>query len=151
MTESRIYHIAFVVPELEPAMAELSAVTGVTWAGRQDVPVTYQTPYGPRTWDTAFVYSREAPYIELLKQIDGSVWHEPGFHHLGLWTGDVHAESENLERQGCTWQAAMADDDGIRQGGCYHLLPTTHARVELVSEERSRPRLERYLSGGHYM
>ena len=152
MSTSRIYHIGIVVEDLDAAMAELTAATGVTWAEPQrDVTVTFATPEGPRTWPVTFVFSKEAPYLELLERMDDSLWPEAGFHHLGVWTGNVAAESTALEGNACTWQAAMTDESGVRAGGCYHLMPASSSRIELVSTERSRPRLERYLAGGEYM
>jgi hypothetical protein len=151
MGESRIYHVGVVVAELEPAMRELSATTGITWARRQDAAVSYDTPVGSRTWEASFVCSTEPPHIELLEHRADSVWAELGFHHLGLWSADVHADSLALETQGCVRQAAMTDADGVRTGGCYHLLTAAASRVEVVSENLSRPRLERYLGGGSYL
>lgn len=152
MAQSRIYHVGIVVASLEPAMRELSEATGITWgAPQRDVPTTYATPDGPRGWPVTFVYSTEPPYLELLERQDDSLWSELGLHHLGLWSGDVHGESLDLEQRGCTWQAAMSDGDGTRLGACYHLLPAASSRIELVSQERSQPRLERYLAGGAYL
>jgi hypothetical protein len=152
MTEPRVYHVGIVVPALEPAMAQLSAATGITWAPQQrDVPILYDTPDGPRTWHATFVYSKEPPYIELLEQLPDSIWAELGMHHLGMWSDDVDADSAELEASGCTWQAAMSDGSGARLGGCYHLLDAAACRIELASVERARPRLERYLSGRDYL
>jgi hypothetical protein len=152
VTGSRIYHIGIVVPQLEPAMEELSAAAGITWARPQrDVRVTYGTPDGPRTWDVTFVYSDQPPYIELLLRSDGTLWTEVGLHHLGIWSDDVDADSAALERRGCVWQAALTDGTGARLGGCYHLMPASGSRIEFASTERSRPRLDRYLAGGDYM
>ena len=152
MSESRLYHIGIVVADIESAMAELSTAAGITWAMPQrDVVVTYATSDGPRTWAVTFVYSNEAPHIELLQQADGTLWSELGFHHLGIWSDDVDGESVALERQGCTWQAALTDDSGVRLGGCYHLMPASSCRIEFASTQRSKPRLARYLAGGDYM
>ena len=149
---SGIYHVGIVVESLAPAMAEFTAATGITWGAQQrDVLVTYATPDGPRTWNTQFVLSEEPPHIELLERVEGSIWSEPGFHHLGMWSDDVDADSRDIETGGCPWQAAMSAEDGTRLGGCYHLLPISGARLELVSRERSAPRLQRYLAGGSYM
>jgi hypothetical protein len=151
VTGSRIYHVGIVVPALEPAMEQLSAATGITWGRQQrDIPVTYNTLDGQRTWNPSFVMSKEPPHLELLEQLEGSIWAELGFHHLGMWSDDVHRDSTAIEGQGCIWQAATESDEGIRLGACYHAVPAASCRVELVSKERSGPRLARYLSGGDY-
>jgi Glyoxalase/Bleomycin resistance protein/Dioxygenase superfamily len=152
VTESRIYHVAFVVAEMKPAMAQLSAATGITWADVQsNVPILYDTPDGPQTWDATFVYSKEMPYIELLQQREGTGWTELGFHHLGVWSDDINADSAALEAQGCRWQAAMSDGLGNRVGGCYHVLDASSSRIEFTSSTVSRARLERYLAGQNFI
>jgi hypothetical protein len=151
MNAPRIYHIGIVVPALEPAMEEFGAVAGVTWGRVQRFAAGFTTPSGPRTYDQAFVLSLEGPpYIELLVQVAGSVWEKTGLHHLGMWSDDVPGESAGLEERGCAWEAALADDQGRRAGGCLHVLPSLDARIELVSRAASAPRLDRYLAGGDY-
>lgn len=150
--DSRIYHLGIVVAALEPAMAQLSQVTGVDWGRPQrGVPVQFDTPAGPRTWHPAFVYSTREPYLELIEQAHGTVWSQTGFHHLALWSEDVDGESAALEQQGCVWQAAMTDGEGHRVGGCYHLLDAASCRIELSSAALGKARMERYLSGADYL
>jgi hypothetical protein len=152
MTESRIYHVGIVVAEMEPAMAELTAVTGVSWGRVQRaVPVPFDTPAGPQTWNVTFVYSTEPPYLELIQQVEGTVWENTGFHHLAIWSEDVNAESIALQAQGCNWQAAMSDGAGGRIGGCYHLLDAASCRIELSDARQGRTRMARYLAGSDYL
>ncbi|MFF5257933.1 VOC family protein [Actinomadura viridis] len=151
MNAPRIYHVGIVVPDLEPAMEEFSATTGVTWGRVQRFPAGFATPSGPRTFHQTFVLSLEGPpYIELLVRVEDSVWERTGLHHLGMWSDDVPGESAGLEGRGCAWEAAIVDGEGRRAGGCYHVLSASGARIELVSRAASAPRLERYLSGGDY-
>lgn len=151
MSGTRIYHVGIVVPALEPAMAQFSAAAGVTWGRVQRFPAEFASPSGTRTYEQTFVLSLEGPpYIELLVQVPGSVWERTGLHHLGMWSDDVAGESADLEERGCAWQAAILDGSGRRAGGCYHHLPDLDVRIELVSQEASAPRLERYLAGGDY-
>ncbi|SEG92952.1 Glyoxalase/Bleomycin resistance protein/Dioxygenase superfamily protein [Thermomonospora echinospora] len=151
MSIPRIYHVGIVVAALEPAMEEFSEATGVTWGRVQRFPAEFATPSGPRTFHQTFVLSLEGPpYIELLVRVDDSVWEKTGLHHLGMWSEDVAGESAALEGRGCAWEAAILDGEGRRAGGCYHTLPNSDARIELVSRAASAPRLERYLAGGDY-
>jgi hypothetical protein len=146
-----IYHVGIVVNDIDAAMAQFSVATGITWAPVQrDIPVHYGTPDGEVDWNSSFVYSKEMPHIELLQQIPGSIWDKTGFHHLGLWSPDVDADSRKIEQSGCAWEVAMVDDAGTRVGGCYHWLDDAFARIELCSIPLSRPRLERYLAGENY-
>jgi len=152
VSESPIYHVGIVVEDIDAAMAQLTAATGITWAPVQrDLAVHYGRSGGDEVdWISSFVYSREMPHIELLQQKDGTIWEKPGFHHLGLWREDVDASSREIEQRGCTWEVAMVDEEGTRLGGCYHWLDAAFARVELTSLTRSKPRLERYLAGEDY-
>ena len=151
MGTPRIYHVGIVVPDLEPAMAQLGETAGVTWGRVQRFTVDFDTPSGRRTFDQTFVLSLEGPpHIELLVRVEDSVWERTGLHHLGMWSDDVPGESAGLEAGGCLWEAAMPDAEGRRAGGCYHILPGLDARVELVSREASAPRLQNYLAGGDY-
>ncbi len=151
MAESPIYHVGIVVADIDAAMTQLTAATGITWAPVQrDIPVHYGTKDGEVDWISSFVYSKEMPHIELLQQKDGTIWEKTGFHHLGLWRQDVDASSHEIEQRGCTWEVAMVDENGSRVGGCYHWLDAAFARVELCSIPLSQPRLARYLSGEDY-
>lgn len=151
MGAPRIYHVGIVVADLEPAMAQFSAASGVTWGRVQRFPAEFASPSGTRTYDQTFVLSLEGPpYIELLVQVPDSVWERTGLHHLGMWSDDVAGESADLEERGCAWEAALLDGAGRRAGGCYHLLHDLDVRVELVSRAASAPRLDRYLAGGDY-
>jgi hypothetical protein len=151
MTIARIYHVGIVVSDLQSGMEQLTDVTGVSWGRVQRYAVGFITPTGPRTFEQTFVMTLEGPpYIELLVATPGSVWERTGMHHLGLWSEDVPGESARAEAQGCMWEQAIADADGSRAGGCYHILPSLDARIELVSRASSGPRLQRYLAGGDY-
>lgn len=150
MNPSPIYHVGIVVPALEPAMARLSEVSGLTWGRIQRFPVEFDTPTGPRTFDQTFALSLEGPpYIELLVRVEDSVWSRTGPHHLGMWSDDVAGRSAALEGDGCLWEAALLDAEGRRAGGCYHVLPELDTRVELVSRAGAF-RLRNYLAGGDY-
>src|SRR5579884_1365707 len=86
------YHTGIIVPDLEAAMARLSALAGYRWI----TPVSYTLPFrtvsGTREVTSTFVYSLQAPHVELIQEVPGTAWAAaPGnaVHHLGYWCDDL--------------------------------------------------------------
>ncbi|PRX99514.1 VOC family protein [Allonocardiopsis opalescens] len=128
------YHVCFVVPELERAMADLGRAGGVEWSPvREDV-------LGP--WEYRIVFSRGGPpYFELIEGPPGSPWDCGGaarFDHVGFWTESITARSRRLADGGFP-----VDFDGCPYGRpfAYHRVDSIGARVELVDVAR-RPAFE---------
>jgi lactoylglutathione lyase len=112
--QQALYHVGVRVPDLDAAMAELTAALGITWADvvEQDRPV-WTPAEGSYTIPLRFTYSREGPqHIELLQGEPGSLWDgndRPGVHHMGGWVDDVAAETERLVEAGWTlkWRGGL--------------------------------------------
>jgi len=68
------YHTGIVVPDLDAAMARLSALVGYEWIN----PLTYTLPFrtvsGTRELTSTFVYSLQSPHVELIQQVAESPW-----------------------------------------------------------------------------
>jgi hypothetical protein len=97
-----------VVPDLEAAMARLSALAGYRWI----TPLTYTLPFrtanGSRELTSTFVYSLQSPHLELIQQVPDSPWiAAPGnsVHHLGYFTDDLAETARMLEADGFTFEA----------------------------------------------
>ena len=105
------YHVGIVVKDLEAAQAELTSQLGVTWGPvlRLD-EVEYRTGAGEDiALPTAMCYSAEAPHLELIEELPGSVWvcnEHSNLHHLGFWSDDLPGESERLAASGCPLELA---------------------------------------------
>jgi catechol 2,3-dioxygenase-like lactoylglutathione lyase family enzyme len=102
------YHTGIVVPDLEAAMARLSALAGYRWI----TPLTYTLPFrttnGSRELTSTFVYSLQSPHLELIQQVPDSPWiAAPGnsVHHLGYFTDDLAETARMLEADGFTFEA----------------------------------------------
>jgi 3-oxoacyl-[acyl-carrier protein] reductase len=102
------YHTGIVVPDLDAAMARLSAVAGYEWIN----PLTYTLPFrtvnGTRELTSTFVYSLQSPHVELIQQVPDSPWTAaPGnsVHHLGYFTDDLAETARKLEANGFTFEA----------------------------------------------
>lgn len=68
------YHTGIIVPDLEVAMARLSALAGY----RRITPVSYTLPFrtvsGTREVTATFVYSLQVPHVELIQEVPGTAW-----------------------------------------------------------------------------
>jgi hypothetical protein len=102
------YHTGIIVPDLDAAMARLSALAGYRWI----TPLTYTLPFrtttGTHEFSSTFVYSLESPHLELIKEVPASPWAAaPGnaIHHLGYFTDDLAGTARTLEDNGFTFEA----------------------------------------------
>ncbi|ASR37679.1 hypothetical protein BAY61_24745 [Prauserella marina] len=151
-----IYHTGFVVPDLDAARRDLTAVFGVTWTDveQHEIPVT--TPEGPVTANLRFAYSQGgSPRLELLEPVPGTIWEAPsvsfgpgGAHHVGVWAEDFAATSAKLEADG--FPRVLTSDDGSGQAFrfAYHRLPSGPL-IEIVDAAR-KAELEAWFEGADY-
>jgi len=102
------YHTGIIVPDLEAAMARLSALAGYRWI----IPLTYTLPFrtttGTHELSSTFVYSLESPHLELIKEVPASPWAAaPGnsIHHLGYFTDNLADTARILQDNGFTFEA----------------------------------------------
>jgi hypothetical protein len=102
------YHTGIIVPDLDAAMARLSALAGYRWI----TPLTYTLPFrtttGTHELSSTFVYSLESPHLELITEVPASPWAAaPGnsIHHLGYFTDDLADTARILEDNGFTFEA----------------------------------------------
>ena len=68
------YHTGIIVPDLEAAMARLSALAGYRWITPMSYTLPFRTATGTRELTSTFVYSLQAPHVELIKEVPGSPW-----------------------------------------------------------------------------
>lgn len=132
------YHVCFAVPDLDEAMAELTAIAGVTFGE----PISSQL--GP--WPYSLVFTHQSPHIELISSVEGSPWEAsaPAFHHLGWWTPCL---PETIE----SWTEAGGNlhFDGREHGRrfAYVDAPKSGARLEAVDSTQQADFLERWAGG----
>ncbi|CAN5700120.1 VOC family protein [soil metagenome] len=103
-----LFHTGIVVADLDGAMQDLTATCGYRWT----MPMTNTLPVriGGDTRDVEFrmTYSVQAPHLELVQQIPGTLWMPaPGTaaHHLGYFVDDVAAASRQLDAAGFAFEA----------------------------------------------
>lgn len=102
------YHTGIVVPDLDAAMARLSALAGYTWITPMSYRLPLRTAGGTRELASTFVYSLQSPHLELIREVPGSPWTAPpgnAVHHLGYFTDDLAAAARTLEDNGFALEA----------------------------------------------
>jgi catechol 2,3-dioxygenase-like lactoylglutathione lyase family enzyme len=104
LATSDLYHVGIVVPDLESAAARLTKVGGYTWTRPVEFTLAITTEEGEFELANRFVYSLQAPHLELVQEVPGTVWTAPA-HHLAYWVDDLAATAERLEQAGYVQEA----------------------------------------------
>ncbi len=129
-----LYHTGIVVPDLDDAMARLSALAGYRWI----TPLTYTLPFrtatGTRELTSTIVYSLQGPHVELLKEVPGSPWTAAAgnsVHHLGYFTDNLAETGQMLEHNGFTLEMT-ADVAGSDLALFAYYIDAFGTRIEIV-------------------
>ena len=149
----QIFHVGHLVADIDRAMADIGAATGLEWARVQYVPNrTVWTPgRGTDEVELTFVYSRSGPqHVELLCGAPGSIWDgsatAAGVHHVGVWSDSIPVDAERFVTRGWTISAAArSPEDGF--GGFAYVTAPTGMIIELVASS-ARPRFDAWFAGG---
>jgi hypothetical protein len=132
-----LYHTGIVVPDLEASMAAMSEVAGYRWTEIQSAELPIRLADGETVLRLRYVYSLDAPHIELVQEIPGTPWMAAphvATHHLGYFCDDVPTTSKRLAESGFALEAC-AVVDGTPSIFAYHLDPSG-VRIEIVDRER---------------
>ncbi len=102
--DARVFHVGFVVPDLEAAVASLGPALGLSFTTPMELPgLDVFNADGPTSVPLRFVYSTRPIHVEIIETSPGSLWdfddRQRG-HHLGVWSDDVAAEADRLEALG---------------------------------------------------
>lgn len=128
------YHTGIIVPDLDAAMARLTALAGYRWITPVSYTLPFRTTSGTQEVTSTFVYSLQAPHVELIKEVPGSAWAAaPGnaIHHLGYWTDDLAESAKRLEDNGFAFEAT-ADTDGPNLALFAYYVDAAGTRIEIV-------------------
>jgi len=102
-----LYHTGIVVPDLDAAMARLTALTGYRWITPLSYTLPFRTAAGSRELTSTIVYSVQGPHLELVQEVPGSPWTAaPGnsVHHLSYFTDNLAETGRMLERNGFSFE-----------------------------------------------
>lgn len=103
----------------------------------QNVEIDAWTAVGRWRTPIRFVYSVEAPHIELIEAKAGTLWTavgDLGFHHLGFWVDDLAREAARLEELGLVRELAGASDEDLDPHFVTYHRHQTGLRIELVDQ-----------------
>ncbi len=128
------YHTGIVVPDLAVAAQRLSTMAGYTWTKPMKGPVPIRTVSGTQTVEMQFVYSLQAPHLELIEEVPGTPWtaaRDNAVHHLGYFTDDFDATATALEAQGFALEMCHTIDGATPSVFAYY-RSTDDIRIEIV-------------------
>jgi catechol 2,3-dioxygenase-like lactoylglutathione lyase family enzyme len=140
---SGIYHVGYVVQNLEDAMAQFGEAIGARWVDHHVHARYLDAGGGIVDVDLHTSFTLDGPvHIELIEDAPGTIWQlgaGPAIHHIGLWTDDVAAEAERLVASGMPVVAGGLDNDDPAVPGyfSYHDNPQG-GKVELVHIDKQR-------------
>ncbi|MDR3665075.1 MAG: VOC family protein [Mycobacterium sp.] len=126
------YHVGLIVPDLNQAITEMTAAGGYTWTKPVEATLAVTTTGGDIDMPFRFVYSIEAPHLELIQAVPGTIWSTPkdgAAHHLGYWVDDLPAAAVKLEAAGYRCEARPA---GPQLSAFAYYLSPTGVRIEIV-------------------
>ena len=126
------YHVGLIVPDLDAAIAGMSAAGAYTWTKPIEATLAVTTDDGDIEMPFKFVYSVQAPHLELIQEVPGTVWAAPkdgAAHHLGYWVDDLAATAESLRAAGFCIEARPA---GAQLTSFAYLLSPSGIRIEIV-------------------
>ncbi|WP_197383388.1 VOC family protein [Mycolicibacterium mengxianglii] len=122
-----LFHTGIVVADLDTALRDLTAVGGYRWTTPMTNTIAVRIGDQVRDVEFRMSYSVQAPHLELVQQIPGTLWMpSPGTaaHHLGYFVDDVAATSSRLDAAGFAFEAGT-------EVFAYHNNPLG-IRIELV-------------------
>ena len=110
------YHTGIVVPDLEAAMARLTALAGYRWISPMSYTLPFRTATGTHELTSTIVYSVQSPHIELVSEVPGTPWTAaPGnaVHHVGYFVDNLAESARVLENNGFSLEmtGAVAEAD----------------------------------------
>lgn len=105
------YHTGIIVPDLDTAMARLSALAGYRWITPMSYTLPFRTAEGVRELTSTIVYSLQSPHLELVQEVPGSPWTAaPGnaVHHVGYFSDNLAESGRALEANGFSLEMTAA-------------------------------------------
>jgi catechol 2,3-dioxygenase-like lactoylglutathione lyase family enzyme len=147
------FEVGLIVPDLEKAVAELSAALGVTFTDVLEGLLPMRTADGEESAPPfRMVYSRQPPILEVIEQQPGTRLVAPegtSLHHFGSWVEDLAAEVAALEAAGVPFVSGGLGPNGeFPHLWAYHQT-SDGTLVELLST-KTRPSVLRVIAEGTF-
>jgi Glyoxalase/Bleomycin resistance protein/Dioxygenase superfamily len=109
-----LYHVGLIVDDIDAAAKRLTAVNGYGWTKPVEAVVAITTAERDYEVPFKFIYSLQAPHLELVQQVPGTIWctmPDTAAHHLGYWVDDLATAAAGLEQAGYRQEARPAGDE----------------------------------------
>jgi lactoylglutathione lyase len=134
---SAVYHVGYVVEDLDEAMTRFSEAMATRWVDHF-VRVKYRSEHDTIVdVELHTSFSLDGPtHIELIQAAPGTIW-EIGagqqLHHVGMWTDDIRSDAQRLTSSGLPAVATGLNlvDESAAGYFSYHHNPHG-GKVELV-------------------
>src|SRR6476646_9311770 len=126
------YHTGLVVPDIGAAAQRLTASAAYEWTNVIEYAMDVVTATGKQQVPFRFVYSLQAPHIELITAVPGTLWTATGVsavHHLGYFVDDIAAASAHLEQSGFELEVRPAGDTSTFA----YFIDPVGVRIEIVN------------------
>lgn len=126
------YHTGLIVDDVDAAAARLTALAGYEWTTPLAYTLSVATDQGDIEMPFRFVYSVQAPHLELIQAVPGTIWSVPpaqAAHHLGYWVDDISAAAAQLESAGYRLEARPSGE--TMSTFAYYIDPSG-LRIEIV-------------------
>lgn len=126
------YHVGLIVPDLDAAIESMTVTGSYSWTKAITATLPVTTDDGDFEMPFKFVYSIEAPHLELIQEVPGTVWAAPksgAAHHLGYWVDDLAAAAEGLQAVGYRIEARPT---GAQLSSFAYMLSPSGVRIEIV-------------------
>jgi len=136
MKPENLYHSGIVVDDLDATLDWFTKVADYRWTDIVEVDQVAQTPDGEVTIPMRMVYSGDAPRLEILQSVPGTIWvpADSGVHHIGYWSDDVESDLATLEANGMRYEVKSYNPNGSGTLLWAYCKAATGPRIELVSQ-----------------
>jgi hypothetical protein len=150
-----LYHVGYVVDDIEIAMAHYSKALGLTWAvvTPRSLRVVASGSDTPQSVELLATYSVQGPpYVELIQELSGGVWGSGALRldHLGYWVDDLAGSFAQLRADGLDASVQAVDEHDCPIRFSYQRASSDSGPwIELV-DRAVRPGLMAWVNGGSY-
>ncbi len=133
MNPADCYHTGLVVDDMDAAARRLTVVMGYRWTKPIESTLSVTAADGDLEVPFKFVYSLDAPHLEVIQQVPGTIWTAPprgGAQHHGYVADDIAAAAAQLERSGYRLETRPSGD--ALSTFAYFTDPGGGVRIEIV-------------------
>ncbi|MGH9017756.1 MAG: VOC family protein [Acidimicrobiales bacterium] len=130
------YHVGIVVPDIGVARREFADLLGIGWGPVLRLEAAdYRDGAGDDlVLPTTMCYSVDAPHLELIEEVPGSLWicnEHSNLHHIGFWSEDLAADGTRLVGAACPLQLCGRAGDQAPSSFAYYRT-AGGVRIEIV-------------------